>query len=418
MDENGCEPKKLRLFPLLLISFIDALGFGIVIPFLVFLVDQFGGNAIVYGFIGAMYPAFQLIGAPILGRWSDIHGRKKILFITQAGTLLSWIIFLLAFFTPLKTLIAVDSAVLGTFVITIPLLILFIARSFDGVTGGNIAVANAYLADITEEKDRNKNFGKMSISTNLGFIIGPALAGLLSITIYKELIPVLAAALISLVGTVVILLYLPESRQCKIRTTKKISFREVVGIKNIPYMLLLYFLIFFGFNIFYTAFPLHAIRSLQWSVAEMGIYFSVLGILMIIVQGPILSRAVKKYPDVHLAIAGSVVLGTNFVLLASGNVALTYLAAVFFALGNGIMWPSILSIISKLAGEDNQGAVQGFASSISSMASILGLILGGFFYEIFGGRAFIVAAVIIYTVFLLSFRMLTFEKKIQEEAGK
>ncbi|MCM1986102.1 MFS transporter [Methanococcoides seepicolus] len=418
MDENGCEPKKLRLFPLLLISFIDALGFGIVIPFLVFLVDQFGGNAIVYGFIGAMYPAFQLIGAPILGRWSDIHGRKKILFITQAGTLFSWIIFLLAFFTPLKTLVTVDSTVLGSFIITIPLLILFIARSFDGLTGGNIAVANAYLADITEEKDRSKNFGKMSISANLGFIIGPALAGLLSITIYKELIPVLAAALISLVGTIVILLYLPESRQCKIRTTKKISFREVIGIKNIPYMLLLYFLIFFGFNIFYTAFPLHAVRSLQWTVAEMGIYFSVLGILMIIVQGPTLSRAVKKYADVHLAIAGSVVLGTNFVLLASGNITLTYLAAVFFALGNGIMWPSILSIISKLAGEDHQGAVQGFASSISSLASILGLILGGFFYEIFGGRAFIVAAVIIYTVFLLSFRMLTFEKKIQEEAGK
>ncbi|NPE28701.1 MFS transporter [Methanococcoides sp. SA1] len=415
MDENDCEPKKLRLFPLLLISFIDALGFGIVIPFLVFLVDQFGGNAIVYGFIGAMYPAFQLIGAPILGRWSDIHGRKKILFITQAGTLLSWIIFLFAFFTPLKTLIEVDSTVLGTFIITIPLLILFIARSFDGLTGGNIAVANAYLADITEEKDRSKNFGKMSISTNLGFIIGPALAGLLSITIYKELIPVLAAALISLVGTIVILLYLPESRQCKIRTTKKISFKEVMGLKNIPYMLLLYFLIFFGFNIFYTAFPLHAIRSLQWTVAEMGIYFSVLGILMIIVQGPILSRAVKKYSDVHLAIAGSVVLGTNFVLLASGNVALTYLAAAFFALGNGIMWPSILSIISKLAGEENQGAVQGFASSFSSLASILGLILGGFFYEIFGGRAFIVAAVIIYTVFLLSFRMLTFEKRTQED---
>ncbi|ABE51096.1 MFS transporter [Methanococcoides burtonii] len=322
MDQNDCEQKKLRLFPLLLISFIDALGFGIVIPFLVFLVDQFGGNAIVYGFIGAMYPAFQLIGAPILGRWSDIHGRKKILFITQAGTLLSWIIFLFAVFTPLKTLIEVDSAVLGTFIITIPLLILFIARSFDGLTGGNIAVANAYLADITEEKDRNKNFGKMSISTNLGFIIGPGLAGLLSITIYKELIPVLAAALISLVGTIVILLYLPESRQCKIRTTKKISFREVIGIKNIPYMLLLYFLIFFGFNIFYTAFPLHAIRSLQWTVAEMGIYFSVLGILMIIVQGPILSRAVKKYSDVHLAIAGSVVLGTNLSYLHQGTLPL------------------------------------------------------------------------------------------------
>ncbi|UGV41474.1 MFS transporter [Methanococcoides orientis] len=415
MDQNGCEPKKPRLFPLLLINFINTLGFGIVIPFLVFLVERFGGNAIVYGFIGAMYPAFQLIGAPILGRWSDIHGRKKILLISQAGTLLSWIIFLLAFFTPVKSLVSVNSAFFGAFVITIPLLILFIARSFDGLTGGNIAVANAYLADITEEKDRNKNFGKMSISANLGFIIGPALAGLLSITIYGELIPVLAAALISLAGTIAIVLYLPESRQCTISKAKKISFREVIGLKNIPYMLLLYFLIFLGFNIFYTAFPLHAIRTLQWSVADMGIYFSVLGILMIVVQGPILSMAVKRHSDAYLAIAGSIILGTNFLLLVSGNIALTYLAAAFFALGNGLMWPSILSIISKLAGKEHQGAVQGFASSFSSLASIAGLILGGFLYEILGGVSFIVAAVIIYTVFLLSFRMLSFEKEVQEE---
>lgn len=415
MDQNGCKPKKPRLFPLLLINFINALGFGIVIPFLVFLVERFGGNAIVYGFIGAMYPAFQLIGAPILGRWSDIHGRKKILFITQAGTLFSWIIFLLAFFTPVKALVNVDSAFFGTFVITIPLLILFIARSFDGLTGGNVAVANAYLADITEEKDRNKNFGKMSISTNLGFIIGPALAGLLSITIYRELIPVLAAALISLVGTVVIVLYLPESRQCTIRKAEKIGLREVIGIKNIPYMLLLYFLIFLGFNIFYTTFTLHAIRSLQWSVADLGIYFSVLGIMMIIVQGPILSEAVKRYSDAYLTIFGSIVLGTNFILLVPGNVALTYLAAVFFALGNGLMWPSVLSMISKLTGKDQQGAVQGFASSFSSLASIAGLILGGFLYEILGGVSFIIAAAIIYVVFLLSFRMLSFEKKVQEE---
>ncbi|MEL4304579.1 MFS transporter [Methanococcoides sp. LMO-2] len=415
MEQNGCEPKKVRLFPLLLINFINTLGFGLVLPFLVFLVDRFGGNAIVYGFIGAMYPAFQLIGAPILGRWSDLHGRKKILFITQAGTLLSWIIFLLAFFTPVETLLEVNSAIFGAFIITIPLLILFIARSFDGLTGGNIAVANAYLADITEEKDRNRNFGKMSISTNLGFIIGPALAGLLSITMYGELIPVLAAALISLAGTIVIALYLPESRQCTIKKPEKMGFREVIRIKNIPYMLLIYFLIFLGFNIFYTAFPLHAIKALQWSVADMGIYFSVLGIIMIAVQGPVLSQAVKKYSDAQLAIFGSIVLGTNFILLVTGNIALTYLAAFFFALGNGLMWPSILSIISKLAGKEHQGAVQGFASSFSSLASIVGLILGGFLYEILGGISFIIAAAIVYTVFLLSFRMLSFEREVQEE---
>ncbi|MGM0770770.1 MAG: MFS transporter [Halobacteriota archaeon] len=413
MEQNGCEPQKVRLFPLLLINFINTLGVGLVLPFLVFLVERFGGNAIVYGFIGAMYPAFQLIGAPVLGRWSDIHGRKKILFITQAGTLLSWLMFLLAFFTPMNTLVEVDSTTWGAFLLTIPLMILFIARSFDGLTGGNVAVANAYLADITEEKDRSRNFGKMSISTNLGFMIGPAIAGLLSITIYGELIPVLAAALISLVGVIVIALYLPEPNQCTVIKKRKMGFREVVRIKNIPYMLLIYFLIFLGFNIFYTTFPLHAIRALNWSIADMGMYFSVLSIMMVVVQGPILSQAVKRFSDAQLAIIGSVILGTNFLLLVTGNIFLTYLAAVFFALGNGLMWPSLLSMISKLAGKKNQGAVQGFASSFSSLASIIGLILGGFLYEELGGIAFIIAAAIIYVVFLLSFRMISFEREVQ-----
>ncbi|WP_440951932.1 MFS transporter [Methanococcoides sp. FTZ1] len=415
MEQKGCKPEKVRLFPLLLINFINTLGFGLVLPFLVFLVERFGGNAIVYGFIGAMYPAFQLIGAPILGRWSDVHGRKKILFITQAGTLLSWIIFMLAFFTPVDTILEVDSPIFGVFIITIPLLILFIARSFDGLTGGNVAVANAYLADITEEKDRNRNFGKMSISTNLGFIIGPALAGLLSLTIYGELIPVLAAALISLAGVIVIVRYLPESQQCIIKKEKKMGFRDVIELKNISYMLVIYFLIFLGFNVFYTAFPLHAIEILNWSIADMGIYFSVLSIMMVIVQGPILSRASRKYSDARLAIIGSVILGTNFIFLVTGDMFFTYLAAVLFALGNGLMWPSLLSLISKLAGREHQGAVQGFASSFSSLASIVGLIFGGFLYGVLKGMSFVVAAVIVYVVFLLSFRMLSFEKELKEE---
>jgi MFS family permease len=160
-----------------------------------------------------MYPAFQLIGAPILGRWSDMYGRKRILLLSQVGTLISWIIFLGALFLPVFTLFEVDSEVLGAFAFTLPLAVLFFARAFDGLTGGNVSVANAYLADITEEKDRNRNFGKMSISSNLGFIVGSALAGILSVTEYGEAAPVLAAIVISLIGTVIIALYIPESRE-------------------------------------------------------------------------------------------------------------------------------------------------------------------------------------------------------------
>ena len=211
-QENSSDPQtgeSISLLPLLSVNFIGTLGFSIVLPFLVFLVNRLGGNAFIYGLASSMYPAFQLIGAPILGRWSDIYGRKKILFLSQLGTLLSWIIFLGALFIPVVTLFKVDSKILGAFTFTLPLAIIFFARAFDGLTGGNISVANAYLADITAEKDRNRNFGKMSISSNLGFIVGPALAGILSVTQYGDAAPVLGAIIISLIGTLLIYILYP-----------------------------------------------------------------------------------------------------------------------------------------------------------------------------------------------------------------
>jgi MFS transporter, DHA1 family, tetracycline resistance protein len=204
--------KQPSLFPILLVNFVGTLGFSIVLPFLVFLVTKFGGNAIVYGLLAATYPAFQLIGAPVLGRWSDIFGRKKVLLLSNVGTSVGWILFLFALSLPSEKSFSIDIYFLGTFVINIPLLVLFLARAIDGITGGNISIANAYLADLSSDRTRSKNFGKMAISSNLGFILGPALAGILGGTIYGAILPVLAALILSLVTLIVIYFLLRESK--------------------------------------------------------------------------------------------------------------------------------------------------------------------------------------------------------------
>lgn len=421
---------QIPLYPLLLINFIGTLGFSIVLPFLVFLVIDFGGNAIVYGILAAIYPAFQLIGAPILGRWSDIYGRKKVLLISHGGTLVGWIIFLFALFLPNENLFSINSLLVGTFVITLPLIILFIARALDGITGGNVSVANAYLADVSSDINRSKNFGKMAISSNLGFIVGPAIAGILGATIYKEILPVLAALFLSLVTLIVIGFSLKESKpsagviqvpvkgnigkvfaqECKecykIVNPKKLRFLDIFKLTHISFLLFLYFLIFLGFSIFYTSFPIHAVLGLKWSITEMGIFYAVLSGIMIFVQGPILRKALQKFSENKLVIIGSLVLGINFIFFLSNNILLIYTAAVLFAIGNGLMWPSLLSILAKKAGTVHQGAVQGVASSFASLASIIGLTIGGVLYNAIGATTFLITAGVIFTVFIISFRLL------------
>ncbi|MFQ5914736.1 MAG: MFS transporter [Nitrospinota bacterium] len=430
MQDPG-DSRRISIYPVLLVNFIGTLGYSIILPFLIFLVTRHGGNALIYGVLGATYPAMQLIGAPILGRWSDVYGRRKVLLLSQVGTLASWLIFGAALFLPVTVLLEADSSALGKFALTLPLVVLFLARALDGLTGGNVSVANAYLADIAEEKDRNKNFGKMGISSNLGYILGPALAGVLGTTALGESLPVLAALIISLVATFVVAYGLPESKMCvlrrdpeqvnvrkvfgqehkncfEIKDAEPIELKEVLRLEHIPYVLLLYFLIFLGFNLFYTSFPVHAVQGMNWTITDTGTFFSVLSLMMVIVQGPVLSRLSKNCSDAFLVVTGNVILGANFLLLISTNKMIIYLAAGLFAIGNGLMWPSVLSILSRVAGEKYQGSVQGFAGSIGSLASIIGLIVGGILYGLLGTTTFLVAAGVILLASILSIRLLGF----------
>ena len=413
--------EQISLFPILLVNFIGTLGFSIVLPFLVILVDRFGGNALIYGVMGATYSAFQLVGAPILGRWSDRYGRRKVLLISQLGTLASWLVFLSALYLPKTPIVDVDSSVLGAFALTLPLVVLFFARALDGLTGGNVSVANAYLADVTEESEMKMNFGKMAVAGNLGFIAGPTLAGLLGATRYGEIVPVAIALVISVVASAVIAFYLPESRACVLKAPPegttfrkvfgqeqkdcfeldggaKVGFKQVLAIPQIPFLLFLYFLIFLGFNLFYTAFPVHAIRGLGWSITDIGLFFSFLGLTTVLVQGPLLSKLGSKISDRTLTAIGAAILGTSFLFFPSPSSPILYAGAALFSLGNGLMWPSFMALLANAAGERFQGAVQGIGNSVGSLASIVGLIVGGVLYETVGRGTFVGSSVLIYLV--------------------
>jgi DHA1 family tetracycline resistance protein-like MFS transporter len=407
--------QRAPLFPVLLVNFIGTLGFSIVLPFLVFVVLDLGGNALIYGIVGATYPALQMVGAPILGRWSDRYGRRRILLLSQAGTLFSWVLFAGALALPVVEIAEIDAPVLGSFRLTLPLALILVARALDGLTGGNISVANAYVADISHESERSRNFGRMGVSSNLGFIVGPALAGLLGATPMAEMLPVLAALAVSLVATLLIAFYLPESKRCdepqrddpervgrvfgqELRSCyaelpeEGAKASRVWSLPQIPRMMAIYLAVFLGFNLYYTAFPIRAASDLGWHVTDTGIYFAVLSAMMVVVQGPVLAALSKRFADAQLLVAGGVILSGNFALLLSGRTAVIYLGAVLFALGNGIMWPSVQSLLSKRAAERDQGTVQGIAGSVGGFASIVGLIAGGLLFEAAGAVTFVYSA--------------------------
>ncbi len=409
-------PAGPSILPILTVNFVATLGFSVVMPSLVFLVTRLGGNALIFGVVGATYSLFQLIGAPILGRWSDRYGRRRILLLSQAGTFVSWGVFLVAVALPRVPIAAVDSPLLGAFTLTVPLAVLFVARALDGFTGGDESIANAYLADISDDQHRGEYFGKLAASSNLGFVAGPALAGLLGAMGLGELPAVIAAFAISGVSILVIAVGLPETTLCALSADPEhVNIRRVLGqqhkecftmpaartltaaqilaLPSMNLMLAVYFLVFLGFNLFYVAFPIYATTAIAWSLTRIGVYFAVMGLMMALAQGPLLRRlSQRRWSDRNLVIAGSILLAASFPFFTATSGVSIYAGTALLAVGNGLMWPSLLALLSRATDHSVQGAVQGFASSTGAVASIVGLLLGGALYHSLGGQVFLLSA--------------------------
>lgn len=375
------------------------LGFSIVLPFLVYIVMDFGGNEWVYGVVGATYSGMQMIGSPLMGRWSDRLGRKKLLLLSQAGTVLAWGLFLTGFYLPEGEGLSVRSEWMGHFLLTPALGMLVAARALDGLTGGNVSVAQAYLADISTQAQRRRHFGWMGVAGNMGFILGPALAGLLGAGEMGYALPVWVTLGISLLALIYLAWGLPEPRHSKLsgaarprshRTGARLGF--LLRFPPMPRLFALYFLIFLAFNIFYTAFPAHAAQALRWKAGELGLFLAFLSGGMALVQGPLLGWLSRRYYEIPLMLTGGVFMVACFGLLTQPQVGWIYLAAACFALGNGLMWPSFLALLARMADGPYQGSVQGYGTAMGSLASILGLLTGGALYHLLEEGIFWISA--------------------------
>lgn len=375
---------KKRLLTVFIIVFVDLLGFGLILPLLPYYADNYGASPLVVGFLASSYAAAQLIGAPILGRLSDRHGRRPILLISIAGTAVGFLLLGLA--EPLGRALAGGSSVATTNAII--LAILFLSRILDGVTGGNISVAQAYITDITDEKNRARGLGLIGAAFGLGFIIGPAAGGVLSAG-ERYAVPAFVAAAIATLNWFAVLFWLPESLTDKIkadlakRPAKAIlSVRELVNAMQRPrFGPLLNIRFFYGlaFATFTGVFALYAQYHLGLDSTGTGYILAYVGLLSVLVQGVAIGRLTKRFPENRLIFGAVIVLAFSFLAWAfTPNVLLLLVVLAPLAFASGVLNTVINSSITKAVYPEEVGGALGVAASIESLTRVIGPAAGGF----------------------------------------
>jgi MFS transporter, DHA1 family, tetracycline resistance protein len=291
-------------------------------------------------------------------------------------------------------------------------------------TGGNISVANAYVADLTRDHPelRQIAFGRMGMASNLGYVIGPAAAGLLGGTAWGPRLPIAFAAGFAAVTTIAIVALLEEpggrcpkgppvegaleaglhqqTRHCH-TAPEKAAVRRALASPPVALVLVGTFLIFVAFNLFYAGFPVHAASAYGWSAGELGVFFGVLSGAMVLAQGPVLARVSRYAGPRALFAAGMMLLALAFVTFQLPAGWISYAGAGLFALGNGISWPTFQARVAELGG-DGQGMVQGAVTGASSLASISGLVAGAVLYPVAGGSLFVAAAALFVLLMVLT----------------
>ncbi|NNE66793.1 MAG: MFS transporter [Pyrinomonadaceae bacterium] len=348
--------------------FIDLVGFGIVIPALPYYAKAPGFMATPFeiGMLFASYSAMQFIFAPILGGLSDRYGRRPVLFISLLGSAAGYLI--LGFATSVA--------------------VLFVGRIIAGITGGNIATAQAYIADLTTKENRAKGMGLFGAAFGLGFVFGPAIGGILSR--YGVEVPFLFASVLTFANAIALYFVLPESlkpedREDTARGSRPNRFAEVWNtLRDSKFSVLafLYFLLVTAFSIMTASFTLYTMYRFGYDAEVNGYLFAYVGILAVIFQGVAFGRLAKRFGEAALTVFGSLVLaGALFVVPYVGpdfgGLTGLLIGIAFFSLGNSLSSPALSSLASKIADPKEQGKAMGVMQSAASLARAIGPAIAG-----------------------------------------
>lgn len=354
--------KRSPLVVIFTTVFIDLVGFGIVIPVLPFYAEgtRFNATPRTVGLLFASYSIMQLVFSPILGRLSDSYGRRPVLLISILGTGIGFLI--LGFATTLR--------------------MLFFGRILDGITGGNISTAQAYIADITTEEDRAKGMGLVGAAFGLGFIFGPAIGGLLSR--WGIEVPFLFAAALCFANATLLYFTLPETvtrdHPARISAAGGRGFTQLINSLTQPrlgFVLTIYFLFIVAFSIMTTSFSLYTMFRFGYDAQHNGYLFAYVGIIAVIIQGGLIGRLVKRFGELPLVVVGALFFAASlfavpFVGPNSGGLLALLVGGGIFSMGNSLSTPALTSLASKSVGPAEQGGVLGVTQSAASLARAVG----------------------------------------------
>nr|WP_254151037.1 MFS transporter [Candidatus Chloroploca mongolica] len=388
MRKTIVKNSRSPLIFIFLTIFIDLLGVGIVLPLLPFYVKMIETNspawmaanyALVVGALTASYSLFQFLFAPILGGLSDRFGRRPVLLLSLTGAGFSYVLFGLADrFEPLGA--------------TAVLAVLFVSRIAAGITGGSISTAQAYIADITTPETRARGMGLIGAAFGLGFMLGPAIGGLLSTISLSA--PAFASATLIFASVIFGYFTLPESLPVERRTEKMGSLNPlrrlsaVVQRESIRPLLMGILLLNLAFAGLQSNFAVFTESRFGFGPMQIAFLFAFIGLMAVIMQGFLIRKLVPMFGEARLAVTGLALMTVAFLGIAFVPVAwMLYPTLALLSIGSGMATPSLTSLISRSVSAQEQGSVLGGTQAMNSLTMIVGPLMAGFLFDTVGPLA-------------------------------